>query len=800
MTLPADLLADPVGAVVALVTGADPGLGEDAVRQVAERAAGGRAKRRRLAAALASDPSVLTTGRSPAPRAVGDLLLALRAAGAAGISPPRCADCGREVTSMQRRGNHWYCSPCFDRPQICASCGNQRQVASRDRRGQPRCCQCPDRDARDPREALTEIITTADPGLTADVVNAALEATVVKPAHLLKLAWALQASPGLLTGDGAKAPSPMVLRLIGALCDSGATAIQRPACPRCGRVVALSKLADGLRVCRGCCARANAVPCGRCGTAREPAARDEQGRPVCPHCLSTDPANLERCARCGRRRPVSTRTSGGPVCAACVPRKILACAICGQARPGMVSKVTGQPWCRACAGSWAPCSRCGRPGRLRAGTRDQPLCGSCAAPGTEWKTCPACGTGERLVAGACRRCHLHKQLRELLADPVTGRVCSGLQAFQQALAGIDRPETALGWLRRPGVRALLTELAAGQRPLTHAALDELPASKTLTHLRSVLVSISALPGRDEHLAQLEGWIGTAVAARPDPGEKEVLHRYGVWHVLRRLRHRLRGTHATHGQAAVARRNIQAAVAFLDWLAARGLTLASCTQASLDEWMAAASLSQRGPTGNFVRWAGNQKLTTVDFPATRWGGPARVIDTEARWEQARRLLHDDSLRPEDRAAGLLVLLYAQQPAAISRLTLDHVQASGDQTCLLLGREPVVVPEPLASLIRQVAATRRGHAVIGEQGSSPWLLPGGRPGQPVSPDRLAERLHQIGIHPGAARSTALFQLATELPAAILARLLGIHIKVAVAWQHASAGDWMTYAADVSHRLEN
>lgn len=49
----------------------------------------------------------------------------------------------------------------------------------------------------------------------------------------------------------------------------------------------------------------------------------------------------------------------------------------------------------------------------------------------------------------------------------------------------------------------------------------------------------------------------------------------------------------------------------------------------------------------------------------------------------------------------------------------------------------------------------------------------------------------------RSTALFQLATELPAAILARTLGIHITVATAWQRASAGDWMTYAADVSRR---
>jgi len=34
-------------------------------------------------------------------------------------------------------------------------------------------------------------------------------------------------------------------------------------------------------------------------------------------------------------------------------------------------------------------------------------------------------------------------------------------------------------------------------------------------------------------------------------------------------------------------------------------------------------------------------------------------------------------------------------------------------------------------------------------------------------------------------------------VLARLLGIHIKVAVAWQHASAGDWTTYAANYSRR---
>jgi hypothetical protein len=63
------------------------------------------------------------------------------------------------------------------------------------------------------------------------------------------------------------------------------------------------------------------------------------------------------------------------------------------------------------------------------------------------------------------------------------------------------------------------------------------------------------------------------------------------------------------------------------------------------------------------------------------------------------------------------------------------------------------------------------------------------------------HQIrlGRHAPANQScsAALFQLATDLPAAVLARMLGIHITVAVAWQRASAGDWAAYAAEVSRR---
>ena len=118
-------------------------------------------------------------------------------------------------------------------------------------------------------------------------------------------------------------------------------------------------------------------------------------------------------------------------------------------------------------------------------------------------------------------------------------------------------------------------------------------------------------------------------------------------------------------------------------------------------------------------------------------------------------------------------------------------------LRLGREPIVLPEALGALVLQLVASRRGHAALGDQGSSRWLFTGGQPGQPISAHRLAGRLRQLGLRPGPARSTALFGLATELPAALLARLLGIQISVAVAWQRASSGDWTAYTADYSRR---
>ena len=135
-----------------------------------------------------------------------------------------------------------------------------------------------------------------------------------------------------------------------------------------------------------------------------------------------------------------------------------------------------------------------------------------------------------------------------------------------------------------------------------------------------------------------------------------------------------------------------------------------------------------------------------------------------------------------------------------MTAGQIQASGDGVRLRLGRVPIHLPEPAATIARTVLANRKGQAAIGARQPSPWLFPGGQPGRPISADGLTRRLNALGIRPGQDRSTALFQLAAEIPAAILARTLDISTKAAVTWQRHAAGDWITYAADVSHRLES
>jgi hypothetical protein len=513
--------------------------------------------------------------------------------------------------------------------------------------------------AADPVGSLLALMAALDPALGEAAVLAALGQAAARPDGRRRIAAAVTAQPGLLTGQGASAPLPGVLRFTSALVRAGATAVVEHACPRCGRKRPLSGLADGLRVCGGCHSKARSAQCGRCGKESSVARRNDGGQPICQNCWRRDPRSWKPCAKCGNERRVAAVTEAGPVCQSCRPGPDLACSICGSAGESRIgiSRATGTPVCNRCRKRWAACSRCGTGAPLKGGTLEEPLCARCLNPDPAfWKRCASCQETWQLSTAECTRCHLDRKLRKLLTPP-GGAIAPELDRLREALVRVDRPDYMLDWVHKPHVRPVLQSIASGQAT-THTALDVLPPGGTLDHVRAMMVATGVLPDRDERLTALEQWISQAIAMLADPGHRRVLHGYAIWHHLRRLRGRLDGRPASRDQAKNVRDHVTAAAAFLDWLEERGLTLACCTQADLDQWLAGSSAAL-ARSANFVRWAVSRRhASRLTAPATRWTGPSGPLDEDRRWADARRLLNDGTYPAPDRVAGLLVLLYAR----------------------------------------------------------------------------------------------------------------------------------------------
>jgi hypothetical protein len=131
--------------------------------------------------------------------------------------------------------------------------------------------------------------------------------------------------------------------------------------------------------------------------------------------------------------------------------------------------------------------------------------------------------------------------------------------------------------------------------------------------------------------------------------------------------------------------------------------------------------------------------------------------------------------------------------IAVMTVDAVTTNDNDVAVRFGTQAVIVPAPLAIHITNRKATGRAHhAGIGSTTPSPWLFPGHLPGRPITALRLGQRLSVFGIDARAARRAAQTQLAGEVPAVVLAEMLGIAIATAVDWVHAAGGDWANYAA--------
>jgi hypothetical protein len=107
----------------------------------------------------------------------------------------------------------------------------------------------------------------------------------------------------------------------------------------------------------------------------------------------------------------------------------------------------------------------------------------------------------------------------------------------------------------------------------------------------------------------------------------------------------------------------------------------------------------------------------------------------------------------------------------------------------------LPPRLGAIMGELADRPPTRLMIHHGPDAPrWLFPGRVPGQPIDNHSLTNRLNRHGISARPARNGALMALAADLPAAIIADLLGMHINTAIRWVKYAGRDWADYLAAV------
>lgn len=537
--------------------------------------------------------------------------------------------------------------------------------------------------------------------------------------------------------------------------------------------------------------------CGRCGRIDEIACRAMRDAPdICVNCYRLPVAT---CGSCGRRRPCNYVAEGNAMCQRCQPRAVAVCAHCAQSRPPCAHWAEG-PVCAGCYDAAlrrrGACAGCGHDRRLVSppgpgATR----CCSCAGLAA-MHAYSSCGREDKLFErGRCAHCALARRAAALMAGP-DGGVPTVLVGVHDAIVASASPYKALNRLRTGAGAPILADLAAGNLALSHEALDAHPRPRAAGYVRQMLVAHGVLPERDEALASLERWVDATVGSIDRAEDRKEVRAFATWCTLRDIRRRAsRSAPNRRTATAYARNQVSAAIALLDWLADRGLTLAGCRQVDVDRWCATGPASRRDAR-HFLVWTAGRGLTpklVVPVVAERDGD---ALGAEERWTIARRLLHEPGLDLVDRVAGSFVLLYAQTLSTVAVMTKDQVSATDGVVAVRFARNDVEIAQPLGGLVSTLAATgRRDHVGIAAPTITPWLFPGHLPGRPITASRLGARLGVLGIDARAARRAALLQLAAELPAPVLADSLGITTTTAADWVKAAGGDWAGYAGTIA-----
>jgi integrase len=824
---PSSILVDDITGPVSRI---EPALSVDSIHAAIAATTQAENELAKLARVLRHDATVLT---GPAGTVcvvnIEPLIRNLQKVGGTSVVVPRCSQCSVNPTEMySRQLRVRLCRACTlarygSTMCECANCGRQDRPAYRARVDGILCRRCVPEPDVDHHAAVIDGLAALHTGLSAEVIEQIAD-TLKTTAAKRELNWILHDQPGVFTGTNPH-ESARSVRLAGMLIAAGAANICVPRCASCSRQTALPNNLHGYRCCGRCWRHERSRgPCARCGRHGHLQRIYGTEECVCTHCYRNDASNHRQCTRCGAfefiehrdgdimvcrrcyRKPLTVcgicggkhqcwrGHDGHPICSTCAAKQRTkeACRICHELRPVHVRSEAGDAICNRCARKREPCARCGKVLQVSARLPDLgPLCSACLKREPAFfSNCQQCGVhGRTHHRGLCPACACPVVLNDLFSRG--GRLSPAARQVVDALLKCDAA-AVLRWVQKTRNNGLAVAIRDLDRALTHERLDQLRSSKSREWLRNLLMDADTLPQRDVYLHRTEEAIKTSINAVGDRDDRNTLRSYATWHHLRKLRVQSARKGLKPGSGKGAQREIGSIADFLGHLHLKQSNLNSCRQHHVDAWSAdnptKASLHQ------FLTWAvrrGHAAGVTAHPKQTRRTRPTLPGDDQ-RWQLIQRLIEAADLETRDRVAGLLILLYSQPTARLIRIELADVATRDDgRITLRLGQIPLTLPTPLDQFIGELVAQRRGYAAV-TASDNPWLFPGGRSGQHLSSEQMGQRMRNIGIPPQLARNTALIDLAGELPAAVIARLLGFNIKRAATWNIEAGNTNPRYAA--------
>ncbi len=349
------------------------------------------------------------------------------------------------------------------------------------------------------------------------------------------------------------------------------------------------------------------------------------------------------------------------------------------------------------------------------------------------------------------------------------------------------------WMRDAQVRALLHGLMTGSIPCTHEALDSIPPSKTVEHIRSILEQHTLLEPRDHYLALFERWLESKQSAADTPEVWATAHRFATWHHLRRIRANSSPRQSSEGSVRSAKQEITEVIKFLNWLnRVHHRTVENATQEDVDQYL------KPGPTTRqlirtFFVWCRALRINTSVTVEHRYARSTPSLTDEDRMRWIRTLMEGDVTSLHQRVAGLLLVLYAQPLSRVVTLQIGDLELTPTEMRISLGSEPTPVPEPFAVLIYELLEHRPNLQTAGAD--TMYLFPGYRPGRHIGSQTVMHTLRRLGINLRGSRNSALANLVQLAPPPIVADMLGFSCQVTERHAALAATTYARYVSSIS-----